>query len=209
LNGLRYGISNNQLTAGLVAGFIATHVATITGFWYEIIHLPAVDWNRFNGTYLVGGAEGTSDFEVFIMGWLFHLFTGLALSLAFVFLIRPLLPATWFPYTLWGNLGAAAAWGVLLALISMFIITPYLDPYNAHPGFMSLDLRLPDNEGNLRPGWQTPLVILIWHVVYGIQLGSFYSPSPEAAPQAVAERAPVGGTGQMMQQPAGGGGGGS
>ena len=172
---LKYGLTDSKLLAAVVCGFIATHVATITGFWYEIIHLPAVDWNRFNGQYLVGDG-GSSDFETFVMGWLFHLFTGLVLTIAFVFLIRKLLP---LPYTIWGNLGAACVWGLILALLSMFIITPYIDPYNAHPGFMSLDLKLADNEGNLRPGWQTPLVILIWHMIYGIQLGSFYNPKEE------------------------------
>jgi hypothetical protein len=125
--------------------------------------------------------------------------------MAFVFLIRPMLPSNWFPYTKMGNLLAASAFGVALALLSMFIITPYLDPYNAHPGFMSLDLKLADNEGNLRPGWQTPLVILIWHLVYGIQLGSFYNPSPEVAPEAQVVTADPG----AVAEPAVGGGGGS
>jgi hypothetical protein len=203
LNGLKYGISNNQLVAALVCGFIATEIATITGFWYEIIHLPAVDWNRFNGQYLVGDG-GASDFETFLIGWILHLFTGIILAMAFVFLIRPMLPMNWFPYTKLGNLLAASAFGVALALLSMFIITPYLDPYNAHPGFMSLDLKLADNMGNLRPGWQTPLVILIWHLVYGIQLGAFYNPTPEAAP----ERESVSVTADMgpVAEPAVGGG---
>jgi hypothetical protein len=204
MNGLKYGISDNKLLAAVVCGFIATQIATITGFWYEIIHLPAVDWNRFNGAYLVGAGEGVSDFEVFIMGWSFHLMTGIILTIAFAFLIRPKL--TFFPYTMMGNFQAAVAWGVVLALLSMFIITPYLDPYNAHPGFMSLDLKLADNEGDIRPGWQTPLVILIWHLVYGIQLGAFYNPSPEA--EAVAERATAPATGGPMPAAASAGGGG-
>jgi len=185
LNGLKYGISDSKLVAGAVASFIAMHIATITGFWYGIIHLPQVDWNRFNGTYLVGFSNPTavgfdvppaSDFEVFITGWLFHMFTGMALGLAFVFLIRRYIP---LPYTMLGNLQAAVAMGVALALISMFIITPYVDPYGANPGFMSLDLKLADINGNLRPGWQTPLVILIWHLVWGVQMGSFYQPKSE------------------------------
>jgi hypothetical protein len=202
VNGLKYGISNNQLTAGLIAGFIATFIATITGFWYKIIHLPAVDWNRFNGTYLVGSGEGTSDFEIFLTGWTFHTFTGIALSLAFVFLIRPKIA---LPYTQLGNLEAAVIWGVVLALISMFIITPYLDPYGASPGFMSLDLRLTDAEGDLRPGWQSPLVILIWRLVYGVQLGAFYNPSPEAAPVTEAEPAPAPSAAMPAAAGAGGG----
>ncbi|HLF71213.1 MAG TPA: hypothetical protein VI759_03580 [Dehalococcoidia bacterium] len=185
MNGLKYGLSDSKLVAGVVASFIAMQIATITGFWYPIIHLPQVDWNRFNGTYLVGFSNPTavgfevppaSDFEVFITGWIFHVFTGMALGLAFVFLIRRYIPT---PYTMLGNLQAAIIFSVVLALISMFILVPYLDPYGAHPGIMSLDLKLADNEGNLRPGWQTPLVILVWHLIYGAQLGSFYQPKSE------------------------------
>jgi hypothetical protein len=177
--GLKYGLSDSKLVAGLIASFIAMHIATITGFWYPIIHLPVVDWNRFNGTYLVGGVDRASDFEVFLTGWVFHSFTGIALGLAFVFLIRRYIP---LPYTMMGNLQAGVLMGVVLALLSMFIITPYLNPYGvfgAHPGFMSLKLHLVDVHGNIRPGWQTPFVILIWHLVWGIQMGAFYQPKSE------------------------------
>jgi hypothetical protein len=179
LNGLKYGLSDSKLVSAIVAGLIAIHVATITGFWFRIIHLPPFDWNRYNGTYLVGAGQGVSDFEVFITGWIFHVFTGLALTLAFVFLIRAKLPAQWFPYTMWGNLLAGTAWGVALALLSMFIIVPYLHVYGANPGFMSLKLHLTDSLGNTRPGWQTPLGILVWHTIFGVQLGSFYNPKSE------------------------------
>ena len=65
MNGHKYGISDNQLTAALVTGFLATQIATIVGFWHEIIDLPAMDWNRFNGTYLVGFSNPTAiGFEV-------------------------------------------------------------------------------------------------------------------------------------------------
>jgi hypothetical protein len=204
LNGMKYGLSNNKLVAGLLATLIATHVATITGFWYPIIHLPPVDWNLFNGWYLLPVASEASYFEKFMTGWMFHTFTGIALGLAFVFLIRPKLP---LPYTTLGNLQAAMAFGVLLALISMFILVPYLDPYKVSPGFMSLDLNLLDQFGNERPGWQTPLVILIWHLVWGIQLGSFYNPIPEVAAEEAQAMTPA--PSGPMTAPAGAGGGGS
>jgi len=189
LNGLKYGISDNQLTSALVTGFLATQIATIVGFWHEIIDFPAMDWNRFNGTYLVGFSNPTaigfevppaSDFEVFITGWLFHIFTGLVLTLTFVFLVRPKLP---LPYDMKNNLIAGMAWAILLGVISFTILTPLLDPYNANPGWFSLDLKLPDtNGGGLHPGWKTPVAIILWHLVYGFHLGSFYNPkAPETA----------------------------
>lgn len=194
MNGLKYGVSNNQLAAGLIAGFIATHVATITGFWYEIFNFPAMDWSRWNGTYLVGfsnpGNVGfetglANDFETFITGYTLHTFTGLALSLAFVFLIHPKLPSLVGNVQL-DNIVKACIWGLVLAVISFTIIVPLLDVYNNDPGWFSLDLKLPDTndilegkEGALHPGWKTPVAVIIWHLVYGIQLGSFYSPKRE------------------------------
>ena len=116
---------------------------------------------------------------MFITGWLFHLFTGLVLTAAFVFLVRPKLP---LPYDMKNNLIAGVGWGLLLAVISFTILTPLLDPYNANPGWFSLDLKLPDtNGGGLHPGWKTPVAIVVWHLVYGLHLGSFYNPKGEGA----------------------------
>ncbi|HEU0075573.1 MAG TPA: hypothetical protein VFS30_16345 [Dehalococcoidia bacterium] len=185
---MRFGISNNQLTAALIAGFFATHIATITGFWYEIVNLPATDWNRFNGTYLVGfgnptavgfGVPPASDFEVFLTGWTFHVLTGLGLTLIFAFGIRPMIPLA---YDKMGNILAALAFGLALAVLSFTILTPVLDPYNADPGWFSLDLKLPDTNdvaGSLHPGWKTTLSIIVWHIIYGVHLGLFYQPKDD------------------------------
>jgi hypothetical protein len=189
---MRFGISNSQLTAALVGGFFATHIATITGFWYEIINLPATDWNRFNGTYLVGfgnptalafGVPSASDLEVFLTGWVFHVFTGLGLTLLFAFNIRPMIPLA---YTRMNNILAAVGFGVFLAILSFTILTPLLDPYNADPGWFSLDLKLADHNDftadgavTLHPGWKTPIAIILWHVIYGFHLGAFYQPKDD------------------------------
>jgi hypothetical protein len=214
---MRFGISNNQLVAALIAGFLATHLATITGFWYEMIDLPATDWNRFNGTYLVGfgnptaiafGVPSASDFEVFLSGWTFHMFTGLAFTTLFAFNIRPLLP---LPYDKRNNLLAALGFSLFLAVLSFTVLVPLLDPYNADPGWFSLDLRLADTnagEGVLHPGWKTPVAIILWHIVYGLHLGAFYNPAPETAPVRETAAAPVT-SGPMTAEPAAGVGGGS
>jgi hypothetical protein len=200
LGELRFGVSNSQLVAVLVASVVAMHVATITGFWYAVINLPPVDWNHFNGTYLLPAFSEAGYAQVFLTGWVFHFLTGVALGTIFAFLIRPLLP---IPYTLWGNLGAAVGFGVFLALVSMFLLVPLVDPYGANPGFMSLDLQLMDADGNLRSGWQTPLVILIWHLIWGVHFGGLYQPKEAPAgvtpigrrSAAPAERTPVGAPG--------------
>ena len=191
--GQRFGVSDNQLVAGIVAGFLATQMATIIGFWYEVINFPVMDWNRFNGTYLVGygnanfigyGVPFAGDFEVFVAGWVSHSMSGMVLSLVFVFLTRPLM--TFMPYTLVGNMGAAFIWGTILAIISFTILTPLIDPYQVDPGWFSLDLKLPDSNdlnadgvATLHPGWKTPVAIAIWHWVWAFHLGSFYQPKDD------------------------------
>jgi len=195
LGGLKYGISDNKLVAALVAGFIATHIATITGFWYELFNFPIMDWSRWNGTYLIGygnpsavgfGTGIASDFEVFITGYFLHTFTGMILALAFVYLISPMMPNLVANPKL-NALLKASVWGVMLAILSFAVIVPLVDAYNNDPGWFSLDLKLPDTneiqegaEGALHPGWKTPVAVLIWHLIYGIQLGSFFSPKEGA-----------------------------
>lgn len=215
---MKFGVSNNQLVAGLVAGFVATHVATITGFWYEMINFPIMDWSRWNGTYLVGygnpsavgfATDIASDFEVFISGYFLHTFTGLALSLLFVFMLRPMIP---LPYDKLNNALAGCIWGGILAVLSFAVIVPLVDAYNNDPGWFSLDLTLPDTndiqggiEGATHPGWKTPVAVLIWHMIYGVTLGLMYSPTPEVAP--ARESAPVGVPSGAVPEPVGGGGG--
>jgi hypothetical protein len=168
-------------------------MATIIGFWNEVINFPVMDWNRFNGTYLVGysnanfvgyGVEFAGDFEVFAAGWVSHSMSGLVLAMVFVFLVRPMMKFA--PYTLAGNLGAAMVWSTILAVISFSILTPLIDPYQVEPGWFSLDLKLPDTNdlgadgaATLHPGWKTPVAIVLWHWVWGFHLGSFYQPKDD------------------------------
>ena len=157
-NTWRSNVSNSRLATALVAGVVATHVATITGYWYRIIGFPNLDWPRFNGMLLF--PEG-SDVTKFVSGAIFHSFTGISLSLIYAYLIHPMLPG---PNTTRGNIVKALIWGGFLAVVSALIWVPSLFPA-FNPGFFSSNL-----------GWKTVVGIFIWHAIYGLHLGSLYNP---------------------------------
>ena len=167
MNGtFRSMVSNHRLAAALVAGIVATHMATVTGYWYRMIGFVngegfvALDWPTFNGLLIRPQAPLFGP-EQFTAGAIYHMLTGICFSLIFAFLIHPRLPSGW------SNMAKALTWGGILALVSAVWWTPSLFPA-FNPGFLSLNL-----------GWKTTVGIFIWHAVYGIHLGAFFNPMPE------------------------------
>src|SRR5207344_1002069 len=62
----RSEVSNSKLVTALVAGFVATHVATIFGFWFHGFDLPDLAWPTFNGILLLG--KDASPLSIFWAG---------------------------------------------------------------------------------------------------------------------------------------------
>ena len=159
------------LGVGLLAGFLATHFGTISGYWYHGLGLPVQDFPRING-YLffraVYGADPEAIFAVsdvvrFLSGWTFHIFTGVVFAFLFVIAIHP-----WLPWrdTVLGNLGKALVWGAVLATLSALWLGPALLP-EFDLGFFSWNL-----------GWKGVFAIYFWHGVWAVILGLIYNPLP-------------------------------
>jgi len=165
LNVWRVNVSKHTLTYALLASVVATHIATVSGYWYKIIGIPVLGWPGFNGILLLGhtGTEATGA-QQFWAGTVFHYMTGISYGLVFAFLIHPLLPGR---NTVLGNLRKALIWAGVLALLSALLWVPRNFP-EFDPGFFTNNL-----------GWKTVLGIFIWHAVYGLHLGALYSPMPE------------------------------
>ncbi|MBI3243632.1 MAG: hypothetical protein HYZ49_15215 [Chloroflexi bacterium] len=171
---MRFSVSNSRLVTALVAGFVATHMATVTGFWYRMIGFNpgegyvTLSWPWFNGLLLMPTANLTdqpfSAAEIWWAGAVFHTFTGVCFALIYAFLIHPRLP---LKNTMMGNLGKALIWAGVLGLVSALWWVPANFPAFT-PGFLSLNL-----------GVKTTIGIFIWHAVYGIHLGAFYNPTDE------------------------------
>jgi hypothetical protein len=169
---LRAVMSRHPLALAVIAGLVATHIATITGYWYHGIGLPNMDWNRANGHQLLPHG---SDQAQFVSGAIFHYATGVCFALLYAFKIQPALP--WRDTAL-GNTLKAVVFGLGMAVISALIIVPLVFFPQLHPGFFSLNL-----------GIKVVLAIFLWHLIYGLHLGAIYNPLPQ--PDAARERAMV------------------
>lgn len=159
-------VTSRPLTGALVAGFVATHLATVTGYWYHGLALtsgkglPDLGWPGFNGLLLVPTESGLAQFWT---GAIFHFLTGMAFSLGFALLLFPLFPWT---NTVGGNILKALIFAWVLGTISALWWVPQLFPA-INAGFFSNHL-----------GWKTVFGIYLWHTIYGVNLGALYSPLP-------------------------------
>jgi hypothetical protein len=158
----RANVSRHRLAYALLASFVATHMATVSGYWYKIIGIPVLGWPQFNGILLLGHTGSSTDgAQQFWAGTVYHYMTGICYGLIFAFLIHPVLPGR---NSVLGNLGKGLLWGGVLAFLSALLWVPRNFP-EFHPGFFANNL-----------GWKTVIGIFIWHAVYGLHLGAFYSP---------------------------------
>lgn len=158
--------TTNPLAVALVAGVLATHIATITGYWYHGIGLPDLDWPRFNG-YLLFRAELGDDAALvlgvpsalrLVLGWIVHLFTGVVFAMVYAMLIQPMLR--------WNNnLWKVLLWGGILATISAMWWAPVLFP-EFQLGFFTWNLA----------GWKGVAGIYLWHLIWAVNLYLFYNP---------------------------------
>ena len=90
----------------------------------------------------------------------------MAFSLAYALLLFPLFR---WKNSLGMNIVKALVFALVLATISAMWWVPQLFPA-FNPGFFSWNL-----------GWKTVFGIYLWHVIYGLNLGAFYSPFPPEA----------------------------
>ncbi|MGZ4337689.1 MAG: hypothetical protein ACXVRA_10280 [Gaiellaceae bacterium] len=172
----RASVSKHRVGYAFLAAAVATHIATVSGYWYKIIGIPVLGWPQFNGILLLGHTgSSTNGAQQFWAGSVYHFLTGLCFGLIFVFLVHPLIPIR---NTFFGNIAKALIWGTILATFSALLWVPRNFP-EFHPGFFTNNL-----------GWKTVIGIYIWHLVYGLHLGAFYNPLPEAADQPRAAAAP-------------------
>jgi hypothetical protein len=156
----------------VLAGIIATHIVTVTGYWYHGIGLPNLDFPRFNG-YLLFRAELGNDPAVvtavsstvrLVLGWIVHTFTGVVWALTYVIAIHPRLP---WRNTTAGNLGKAMVWGGILATLSALWWVPVLFP-EFGLGFFSWNFA----------GFKGVVAIYLWHAIYAANLSLIYNPLP-------------------------------
>ncbi len=160
----RVWITRHRVVAAILAGIVATHMATIIGFWLPAVGLPKLDWPSVNGgVYTPYG----SAIQQFVSGSVFHYTDGVVFAVVFALTLHHLLP---WRNTELGNLAKGLFFGTVLAIISCGFMVPLVYFPQFHPGFFSLNL-----------GWKVILAIFLWHWVYGLFLGLIYNPLPADA----------------------------
>ena len=174
-------VAAHRLRVAIIAGLVATHVATNLGMWFHGLGLPDLNFNMLNG-YLVFGnsanAFGTVGFQdpvaLTLFGAAVHYGQGIVFALVFAFGVSPLIPIA---DSLVGNIVKAVIWGMVLATLSAIWWVPALfSGLNAGLFFA--------NFGADQFKWL--IALYLWHFVFGFNLGLFYNPAPlaKAAPAA-------------------------
>jgi hypothetical protein len=170
----RSQVSQSRLVTALVAGFVATHIATVTGYWYHGVNLPDLGWPNFNGILLLG--VKASPLSQFWAGTAYHLATGICYALLFAFIVHPKIP---LPNSTGGNLGKAILFSLVLATLSAGWWVPQLfnQEFGTNLGWFS------QHVGALLgvSAWKVIFGIYLWHIIYGLNLGLIYNPLPAEA----------------------------
>jgi hypothetical protein len=172
--GWRAFVSRHPLASALLAGFVATHLATVTGYWYHGIFLNDLGWPGFNGLLII---PQESTLAQFWAGTVYHYATGISYTVVFALVIHPLLP---WRNTVLGNAAKALLFGLVLGTISAAWWVPQLFPA-LNAGAFSNNL-----------GAKTVIGIYLWHVIYGLNVGAIYNPLPVlvTVPEAATRREP-------------------
>ena len=165
---IRALVTRHKIATALLAGFVATHLATMFGYWDHLFGLKVINFNYGNGLQVFAptGPSHASYVTTFLVGGGIHYLNGLCFAVLFVFVVHPLIPIR---NTALGNLAKGLIWGTALAIMSAAVMTPYVFLTQLHLGFFSH-----------RAGFWFVAGLFFWHWIFGATLGTIYNPLPDA-----------------------------
>lgn len=152
----------------LLWSFVATLALTSVMAGSQGLHLT-----RMNLPYMLGSIFTPNRERAKLIGFVLHLVNGWIFSLAYVAAFHSWGRATWWAGAAIGLVQAIFVLTVVVSLLPTFhprmasehkgpTVTRQLEP----PGFLALNY-----------GYQTPVSVLLAHLIYGAILGMFYSMS--------------------------------
>jgi len=161
--------TRHRVPAALLAGLVATHIATVLGFWMGGFGLVRLDWNTANGKVYV---PTESPLAQFLVGGAMHYLDGIVFAVLFAVAVHPQLP---WPNSELGNLVKGLLFGTVLAVIALAVLTPliYGPARGASAGVFSSGF-----------GWRYIVGVFLFHWIYGAHVGLIYSPLPVDDPAA-------------------------
>jgi hypothetical protein len=172
-------VYNNPVKGALLAGFVATQIGTIWGYYAVGIGLPSLPFPAYNGLLFSPSSvqfspEGAPlDFAnvgSWFLGQSIHMVNGVVFALMFAFLAYNKLPTFMSKMK---SVQKGLVFGTTQTIVSLGFLFPYVYAPRAGFGFFSFG----DNGfGNNHDHWKLPVAVLLWHWVYGAILGLFYDP---------------------------------
>jgi hypothetical protein len=160
----RTWVRDHQVAALLLIGLIATHLATLFGYYLPGIGLPDLKWAHFNGAFLGNSTDGDVSGS-FINGYIIHTIDGIAFAVLFGALVRSKLT-----FVKDGIL-KGVVYGLILGVISIGFLIPYVYAPHLGMGLFSFGDNL---IGNNHDHWKLPFAVLLWHAIYGGIIGQLY-----------------------------------
>lgn len=161
----RIWLTRHPVAGSLLSGFVATHIATILGFWFPAIGLPQLNWPIVNGHVVLPHASPVAQFvvgDVFIHG-----LDGMIFTLIYAIVLFPLFsPLVHRQVTPKANLIKALIFGIILSTIAAGFLTPYAYAPHEGAGIFSTGF-----------GWKMVFAIYLWHIIFAINLGMMYNPA--------------------------------
>jgi len=168
-------VYRHPIAGASLAGFLATQVATIWGYYGIGIGLPSLPFPAYNGL-LFSRPSVAADFSDFgnpsswWLGQSIHYVNGIAFALLFALVAYKSLP-TFF------NKFKSVQKGMVFAIIQTIISLGFLFPYVYAPKSGFGIFSFGDNAfGNNPDHWKLPFAVLLWHLIYGGLLGLLYDP---------------------------------
>ncbi len=156
----RVWVTKHPVGAALWAGLVGGQIATLWGIWFPGVGLPALNWPLATGATI--DPKGSVPVQ-FVMGEFFHGLDCVIFALLFALFIFPLMGKLVTPAM---NMAKAVGFGLILATISAAFLVPYVYYKGYNVGFGGVHFA----------GWKEVFAIYLWHVLYGVNLGTMYNP---------------------------------